>query len=311
MIIGIISGVLWGLNDVFANIYSSHLDSGSTTLIVLVFALLLSFMQDSFSCLSIFVFHSVKKSFTTNLKQTKKTFLPLCLAAICAGPLGMVAGIVGIAYAGPVYAGVVTSCYPVVALLLAVIFLRERPTYLKMLGIVLSVVAVVCISIAGEESGVANITVGLIFASCAMLGWGAESILFSIAAKKSTQHISWLLAVRQLCSATSYLIVLLFIVCFYSDTVVSMLKNFIIFPLLSACLITAATSYLTYYHAIKKIGASLATTFNASFIFWAGVFSVVFNIATLQLSFVAWACVLILGIYFASSGTFSINKKMA
>ena len=177
-------------------------------------------MQDGFSCAGIYTYHQLRGSFKENLAKTRhKNFWSLVIAAICAGPLGMVTGIMGIAYAGPVYAGVVTSCYPVVALLLAMTLLREKATKLKILGIVLTVIGVMFISITGVRSGAEHIVIGLIFASCAMLGWGAESILFSIAQKTTTQDVSWLLAIRQSVSSLSYLVILSFLLLFdYQQT---------------------------------------------------------------------------------------------
>ena len=306
IIIGIISGMLWGLNDVLTNVYSEHALSSSTTFTVLVFALALSLMQDSFSCLGIYSYHSARGSLRKNAAQTThKNFWPLIIAAICAGPLGMMAGIMGIAYAGPVYAGVVTSCYPVVALLLAMVLLREKPTRIKTIGIFLSVIAVIFISIAGVHSGAENILIGLIFASCAMLGWGMESILFSIAQKSSTQDVSWLLAVRHSASSLSYLLIFTVLLIVDYQQTWQVLSQLFLPLLIIGCVLSASSSYLAYYHTIKRIGASLGTTFNASFIFWAGIFSVIFNITQVQLSFALWSVVLIAGIYCASRG----NKK--
>ncbi|WP_440994298.1 DMT family transporter [Cysteiniphilum litorale] len=306
IIIGIISGMLWGLNDVLTNVYSEQALFSSATFAVLVFALILSLMQDSFSCAGIYGYHAMRGSFKKNMIKTRhKSFWPLIIAAICAGPLGMVAGIMGIAYAGPVYAGVVTSCYPVIALLLAMTLLREKPTKIKVVGIILSVIAVMFISIAGVRSGAPHILIGLIFASCAMLGWGAESILFSIAQKSSTQDVSWLLAVRQSASALSYLLILVILLIVDYQQTWAVVSQLFLPLLIVGCVLSASTSYLAYYHAIKRIGASLGTTFNASFIFWAGIFSMLFNITHVQESFILWSIVLIFGIYFASKG----NKK--
>ncbi|WP_192482836.1 MULTISPECIES: DMT family transporter [Cysteiniphilum] len=308
IIIGIISGMLWGLNDVLTNVYSEQALFSAATFAVLVFALILSLMQDSFSCIGIYSYHTMRGSFKTNMIKTRhKNFWPLIIAAICAGPLGMVAGIMGIAYAGPVYAGVVTSCYPVIALLLAMTLLREKPMKIKIVGIILSVIAVMFISIAGVRSGAPHILIGLIFASCAMLGWGAESILFSIAQKSSTQDVSWLLAVRQSVSALSYLLILVVLLIFDYQQTWAVISHLFLPLLIVGCVLSASSSYLAYYHAIKCIGASLGTTFNASFIFWAGIFSVLFNITHVQESFILWSVVLIIGIYFASKG----NKKYA
>ena len=306
--IGILSGVLWGLNDVFANIFSAHIVNNLTTMSVVIFALLLSLMQDAFSCLSIFTYQGVIKRTLKHKCIKPKTVVLLCLAALCAGPLGMVAGIAGIAYAGPIYAGVVTSCYPVTALVLAILFLKERPTKLKVLGITITIIAVIFISTTAEQSGVENITIGLIFATCAMLGWGMESILFSIAHRYSNYSCSTLLAIRQACSALSYIVILMVIALVDTSLFVTVFKQMLLPLLMIACVVTAATSYLAYYNAIHLVGASLATTFNASFIFWAGLFSILFQITQVHISFVGWGALLILGVYFATNGQLQSNK---
>ncbi|MBK2027201.1 DMT family transporter [Allofrancisella guangzhouensis] len=310
--VGVLSGVLWGLNDVYINIFSIKMEILSTGLLTIVFSLLLAFVQDTSSSLSIFGYHyfSSPQTFFTRVKSLKKIFWLLCLAAIFAGPLGMVAGIVGISYAGPIYAGVVTSCYPIVALVLAIFFLKEKPTNLKILGIVLSVLAVIFISIAGEHHGGNETVIGIMFAFCAMLGWGLESILFSLALKKATEdHSSFLLATRQFCSAMSYLFCLTFFYVFFPLELLKVLERFFMIKILIICVVSAMTSYIAYYYAIKRIGASLGTTFNATFIFWAGFFSIVFHLEKVTLNFIIWGGVLVIGIYFATKETIK-NLKL-
>ena len=309
--IGVLSGALWGLNDVYVNIFSIKINILSTALLTFVFSLFLSFIQDVSSCVAIFSYHFTKepKSFSTKIKSLKKVFLLLCIAAICAGPLGMVAGIAGISYAGPIYAGVITSCYPIVALILAVLFLKERPTKLKIIGIALSVLAVIFISIAGEKAGGSEVLIGIIFALCAMVGWGLESVLFSRAIMKKTGHdSSFLLATRQFCSSASYILCLLTIFILYPKDFLKVFENFFMIKMLVICAVSAMTSYLAYYNAIKRIGASLGTTFNATFIFWAGVFSILFNLTHVTQTFLIWGVVLIIGIYLATRGTINNVK---
>ncbi|QIV95877.1 EamA-like transporter family protein [Allofrancisella inopinata] len=311
--VGVLSGVLWGLNDVYINIFSIKIEILSTGLLTIIFSLLLAAVQDTSSCLAIFGYHyfSSPKTFFTRIRSLKKIFWVLCLAAIFAGPLGMVAGIVGISYAGPIYAGVVTSCYPIVALFLAICFLKEKPTNLKILGILLSVLAVIFISIAGERHGGSKTLIGIMFALCAMLGWGLESILFSLALKKATEnHSSFLLATRQFCSAISYLVCLTFICIFFPLEFLKVVENFFMIKMLIICVMSAMASYIAYYYAIKRIGASLGTTFNATFIFWAGVFSIIFHLEKVTANFIIWGIVLIIGIYFATKGTIK-NFKLA
>jgi drug/metabolite transporter (DMT)-like permease len=303
--------VLWGLNDVAINIFSQKLTVLDTALATIVFSLLLAFVQDFSSSSSIFGYHFIKnrKQFGTKILHIRKVMFLLFFAAIFAGPLGMVAGIVGISYAGPIYAGVITSCYPVVALLLAIMFLKEKPTWLKILGIGMSVFAVIFISIAGEHGSGPQVLLGMLFAACAMFGWGAESTLFSLAIQRDNySDTSLLLAIRQIFSSTSYLICLIFFFIFFHDELARIAHQFFDFKIMIfICVLSAMTSYLAYYNAIKRIGASLGTTFNATFIFWAGIFSVIFGISHITTNFVIWGIVLVVGIYFATKGT--VSKK--
>ena len=307
IIIGIISGMLWGLNDVLTNLYSQKSLVSTGIFPAFIFALLLSFIQDTFSCVNIFIYHQAKNSFKKNLVVTsKKTFRLLFLAAICSGPLGMSTGIVSISYAGPIYAGIVTSCYPIVTLLLSIALLNERPTKLKIAGITLSVIAVICISTIGVCSGLKNIVIGLLFAGCSMVGWGMESIFFSIVQQEAKQTISWLLATRQACSALSYLLILGIIGLINYQLIFNVLISFFLPLLMFGCVLTAAGSYFTYYYTISLIGPSMGTTLNSCFVFWAGLFSILFDLSKIHPFFLISSVILVIGIYFTSTP----NKKV-
>lgn len=302
--IGVISGLLWGLNDVFTDIYSINaLSITDTVMITLIFSVFLAWLQDTFSAGSILLYHMYHQSFKTNWRQTPKALGWLILAAIGAGPFGMVAGIMGIHYAGPVYAGVITACYPIIALILSVIFLREKTVFKKWLGVSMSVIGVILISITGAKSTGSNMGLGMIFALCAMIGWGAESVLVTRADQKACLDTSWLLAIRQLCSSISYLLILIGLSFHYHTIILSMLFVHWNTAYVLLCVLTAALSYLAYYTTIKNLGASLATTFNASFIFWAAIFSIIMGLQPVYGSFFLWGCIVVMGIYFATKGT--------
>ena len=297
LLIGILSGFLWGLNDVFTNLFSSNV--GITNIhMVLIFALSLAFLQDAFSSLGIMTYHRTQGNFKQKLKSSRSIIWIVLFAAISAGPLGMVAGIMGIAYAGPVYAGVITSCYPIVALILAAFLLRMKPSKLKLFGMLLSVFAVVCISIQGLDAGVGhhNILIGMCFATVAMLGWGVESVMFTLASNRTQLTPSWILGVRQFFSAGSYLIILVGYAIFSEGDVLRELAKINNIWFMLACVLSASFSYLTYYNTIRKIGPGLGTVFNATFVFWAAVISAAIGISVLEPLFWAWAVLLICGI---------------
>jgi drug/metabolite transporter (DMT)-like permease len=300
LLIGVISGFLWGLNDVFTNLLSLHVQIEDVHTVI-IFALFLALLQDLFSCFGIMNYHKIQGEFKSKLNQSKVIFWIILIAAICAGPLGMVAGIMGITYAGPVYAGVITACYPVVALILAIKILGIKPTKLKVFGIILSIIAVMSISIEGLDAGRRpEVLLGMGFAVIAMFGWGLESVMFALASEKVSLKPSWILGIRQMVSATSYLIILVIYLAINGDEVLSVVSQMNVWWLLFACIVSASFSYLTYYNAIKKIGPSLGTVFNATFIFWAAIISASIGISVLSEFFWVWAVLLIMGIFLST-----------
>jgi drug/metabolite transporter (DMT)-like permease len=300
LLIGVIPAFLWGLNDVFTNLLSLHIQIEDVYTVV-IFALFLAFLQDAFSCAGIMSYHKIQGGFTSKIKQSKVIFWIILIAAICAGPLGMVAGIMGITYAGPVYAGVITACYPVVALVLAIKVLGINPTKLKVFGIILSIIAVMSISIEGLDAGRhPELLLGMGFAVVAMFGWGLESVMFALASEKVSLKPSWILGIRQMFSAISYLIILAVYFAINKNEVLSVVLQMNVWWLVFACVISASFSYLAYYNAIKKIGPSLGTVFNATFVFWAAIISASIGISVLSEFFWVWAILLIMGIFLST-----------
>ncbi|MCF6767078.1 DMT family transporter [Thiotrichales bacterium 19S11-10] len=300
IIFGVLSGFLWGLNDVLTNLFSLHFDMAMIRSVI-VFSLTLAFIQDSMSALGIFSYYTIKKDVVSELKKIKYSVAIIVIAAIFAGPMGMVAGILGISYAGPVYAGVITSCYPIVALVLSFFLIRERVTKLKIIGVLLSVFSVVMISVHGSHAEPAHVGLGMLFAAVAMLGWGMESVLFAWVHKKTNMKPMWLLAVRQAVSAISYLLILSILLACWNQDVIDTISQMGLPILVVFCVLSASFSYILYYHTIKRIGAALGTTFNASFVFWAAIFSELLGLSQLGLSFWLWSICLIIGIYLAVS----------
>jgi len=308
VMIGILSGILWGFNDVMVKEFSIILGDQLLQInSLIIFSLTLAFIQDSISCFCITTYHKTQGKLKHQLSSSKNILVIMIFAGIFAGPLGMVAGIMGISYAGPVYAGVITSCYPVVALILAAVFIREKVSFMKIIGILISVTAVIFISIQGEHSDVSNMTIGMIFASVAMFGWGIESVLFAYAYKKTFLAPSFLLALRQFSSASSYLIILAFYLIFMCQETFDVISYMWSPGLILACALSAMFSYVTYYNAIKHLGPSLGTVFNASFIFWAAIWSLILGLQDVQWTFWIWGFVLLIGMFAALNANKSLK----
>ena len=297
LLIGIISGMTWGLNDVLANLYSTSL--GSVLLLGMIFfSLTLSAFQDGISSLLLLSYWGSKGLNKQYWGEMRPCLWLLLISALFSGPLGMASGIVGIAYAGPVYAGVVTSCYPIIALILSILFLKESTHVWKVLGILLSVLAVIMIAVEGAQSHIQNFYLGMGFAFMAMLGWGMESVIFSYINARVVLPSSWILAIRQLSAACYSIVILLCLLCGHWVDILIFKKLFA--PMgniwMIGCIVTAMLSYLFYYMTIKRIGASMGTVFNATFVFWAALISIAIGLSQLTGLFWIWSFILVLGI---------------
>ena len=311
LFVGILSGLLWGLNDVYTNILSSHV-LVQPVCIVIIFALLLAFFQDFSSFLAIIFYHRVKGEFRSKVIKSGIVFKYILIAAIFAGPLGMVCGIMGITYAGPVYASVITACYPACAMILSIRLLGAKPNKIKIVGVFLTIFAMVCISIDGLSiGGESHLLIGMFFALIAMIGWGLESVLVSKVSIESDFAPSWLLGMRQMISSFSYLVILLLFVIFNYTDVVYVCSSISDIWLILACIVSALFSYITYYNTIRNIGASLGTIFNSTFIFWAALISAAFGITRLSEVFWYLAILLVFGIFlsFYNKNLFFIKRR--
>ena len=309
-LVGILSGLLWGMNDVFTNLLGLHV-AGSLFVFSLIFALILALLQDGISSCAIFCSYFLSKNISVITKDGYAGKRYLFFAAVLAGPLGLLAGILGIKYAGAVYAGAITACYPIIALLGARFFLQEQLSNVKYTGILFSVIALIAISIEGGYGAGVPKLLGIMFSLIATFGWGVESILFTKAYRLNNCNSSSLLAIRQFYSALLYLFILSILLLINKSWVVAVMGQLHHIVLLTACVASACISYVTYYFVIKKLGASLGTMFNSTFIFWSALISLLVGLSHVTMWFWLWALVMLGGIFLSYHSPSAINLSVA
>jgi len=297
--VGLLSGLLWGLNDVLTNVLANHFILSSIQL-MLLFAAFLAFLQDALSAFSIIGFYTLCSNWRLQWREMAPARRIIFTSAVCAGPLGLLCSILAINEIGAVYAGAITAAYPLVTLVGSSLYLRESLSKWRVLGVIMGVVAVVAIGFQGEAmTAEPSHFLGFVFAFISLFGWGMESVFFSAAHKRTNVNSSAILALRQLFSSACYLLILLFVFMssrhgFHLIDAVMSHPGLVVWCIVSACL-----SYLTYYFCIKVLSASTATLFNVSFIFWSAILSVVIGLVILSWWFWLWACLLFMGIVIA------------
>ncbi|WP_418512530.1 DMT family transporter [Corallibacter sp.] len=99
--------------------------------------------------------------FTKNERIDKEDYLKLFLASIFGIALNMLTFFKGLEYTTPIHASVIMTVTPIVVLVLSSVFLKERITVLKILGIILGFFGAIVLSLYGKSSQVGdNILLG-------------------------------------------------------------------------------------------------------------------------------------------------------
>ena len=97
--------------------------------------------------------------------------------ALLGAPLGMGGYLMALSMAGPAYVLPITSLYPAVAALLALVFLKERVSLRAWGGLALCVIGAIAIGYTPPEgAGGGLFYLGIAFAFLAAFGWAAEGV---------------------------------------------------------------------------------------------------------------------------------------
>lgn len=280
LVSGVFSGLFWGVGLTI---------SGYLFLTYDVSPFLVSLLHDFFSVILLAVM-IIWKYGKINLKifTSMKNYV-LVVAAILAGPVGMQLNLYSVKYLGAGLTASVTAVYPAMAVILSIIFLKNKVDKSTIFAVFLIVgsLFVQTFEVAGGE----NAYLGLAFALFCALAWASESVLSSYAMSNDLKPIEALL-IRQITSFVMYLLILLF-------TGGDLTFNAGIdagFMVLAMSLVNM-TSYSMYYVAINKLGAAKATGLNVSYVVWTAIFSAIFLASPLGIKTIITSFVIMLGVY--------------
>lgn len=268
-VIGLLSGVFWGLDSVLLGVVLSSVifmslgDNGS---------LYSTFIHDSASFVLLFVLIAVRgkiKDFTKVLFS--KSGAIIACAALLGGPIGMGSYIISIKYLGSSMAAGISAVYPIFGLILGYLLFKEKLSKQGIVGVILAVSAIVMMSISGIGV-IDNLGVGLLAAIGCVVGWGSEAVIVGVALKEDVSA-EIALGIRQMVSGLTYgLIIVPFL---GYEGVMQIFGNGNLVVLLIGAGVVGTVSYLCYYKAIGMIGAGRAMGLNISYPAWAFLFQLI------------------------------------
>jgi len=210
----------------------------------------LTIMRFVVVCISLLIFLAIKsKKFTPIQKQD---IIPIFLLGFF-GIIGYHLGLnYGEQYVSPGAASLIIATIPIFVVILSIIYLKEKITYKKMLGIIISLSGVTIISLWGTAD--AKIEINYIFGAIGVLIAALMGALYTIAGKKMLKRYSPL-------SLTVYAMLLgsLGLIPFINGTLINEVKNLTLTgwsALIFLGLFSTIIAYTLWYVLLEKNDAS-------------------------------------------------------
>ncbi|NFH68064.1 DMT family transporter [Clostridium botulinum] len=304
---GIISAISWGADTVLMGFILAMTPFIENEQAIILAPIITAFLHDSFSAIWTFIYLGLRKKLCDFFRAIKtKSALWVALAALLGGPIGMSGYLLSVKYIGPSYTAIISSLYPAIGAVLATIILKEKINKGAWIGLVAAILGV---SILGYTSTTSTANpVGFIFAIICAFGWGSECVVCAYGMKGNEVTSEFALQIRQFTSAIVYGLIIVPIVGGIGLSF-NIFKYSAIFWIAGTAL-AATVSYLFYYTAIYKIGATRAMGVNITYVVWSIVFDAIFLGNKINALTILSSVLVIIGVYFIAKEPEEEIKKL-
>jgi len=273
---GILAGITWALETVVLGIALGMSPFVSTEQAIFLAPFVATFLHDALSAIYMLIYNAARGNLKNLFAVFKtKSFKFLVLASAIGGPVGMTGYVMAVSYMGASVGAVASAVYPAVGTALAYIFLKERVRWYQWIFLVLALLGVYGLSYS-PALAVENFWLGLLGALMCAFGWGVEAVILAKCLKDTAIKNEYALNIRQTVSALVYGAIILPVIGGYKLTAELFTKDTgMLLPIIAVAALCATVSYLFYYTAISKVGASRAMALNITYTAWAIVFTVI------------------------------------
>ena len=304
MIFGILAGATWALETIILGIALAMPPFVSTEQAIFLAPFVSTFVHDACSALWATLFNGTRG----NLKKVWKAFKTksgkyVMIAAVIGGPVGMTGYVLAINYMGASIGAVASAIFPAIGAILAYVFLKEKMQWYRWILLIITLLGVYGLSYS-PDINIQNFWLGIIGAMMCAFGWGIEAVIIAKGLQDPEVKDEYALQIRQTTSALVYGIIILPVLKGWGFTA-SLFTSHTgwLLPVIALAALFATISYLCYYKAIAKIGASKSMALNVTYAAWAIVFTVLILHDTSVLTPVTIICaviVLVCGIFAAA-----------
>lgn len=276
MLFGISAGVTWALETIIIGIALGMAPFIEDKRAVFLAPFVSTFIHDGCSAIWACIYNTVRGQLPDVFKALKtKSGKFVMLAGVIGGPVGMTGYIMSINYMGASIGAVASAVFPAIGAVLAYIFLKEEMKWYRWVLLGITLLGVYGLSYSPEIS-INNFWLGITGALMCSFGWGIEAVILAKCFKDPSVKNEYALQIRQTTSALIYGVILLPVLKGWGFTV-NLFKgeSIKVLPIIALAALFATISYLCYYKAIAKIGASKAMALDVTYAAWSIFFTVV------------------------------------
>lgn len=273
IIAGVLSGATWGLDAVMLGVVMVMAPFVESPILLIAGGVICSALHDVFSAFWLFGYMGYKGRLRELGSAIKTKDGRWCaLAAVFGGPLAMTFYTLAISEGGAALAASVTAIYPILGTALAVLILKEKTGLQTWIGLIICVIGIIVIgwTPAGMEN--INISLGVMLALIAAIGWATEGVLCGYGMKAGVVDPYMALLIRYATSAAVYIFIVSPIFGGgFVDAGIGFGAIFSYTPCWILLVLTALVgmiSFLCWYTSIDNIGASKALCLNVTYSFW-------------------------------------------
>ena len=272
MIHGVAAAITWALDTVILSIALSNAAFVSTPQAIALASFTSTFLHDASSAVFSLLYMAIRRK----LSQTWETLrsregLVVVGAALIGGPVGMTGYVLAINNIGAAYTAAISAFFPAYGAFLAAVFLKERMHACQWVGLFACVVGVAALGYSPVDSIPGDWTLGVIGSLVCVFGWGTEAVVIDWGLRNASVDDECAMQIRQTTSAVTYALVIIPLLGGWGCTLDIIASSAM--PVIALAALLGTVSYLCYYRAIAKIGASRAMALNITYSAWAIPFS--------------------------------------
>lgn len=276
---GLGSGCLWGCNNFLFAIGASAFTAVAPAMPASAFPLVGAAVNDAFAALTMLFLYGMRRRLNAFYQEWRsRRGGAILLAAFLGGPVGQVCYAAGILWAGPSYALIITSSYPILGSLIAHIFLHQPMKRTMWGGTFLVVCGAALVSYLPAQGDVSfrGLVASVVAAGC----WALEIVLATWGMQKMTPEAA--ITFREMISGSVLTVIAAVLLMADSVPLVPVACAAVQTPTLFVAGMAAGFSYLLDYRANHLLGCARGMTLNATYILWGVVLNVLFAGACLH-----------------------------